>query len=366
MTTIYIDESGYTGGDLYNADQPHFVVASSLIGDDEAADILRRAFPRYRGPEFKFSNIWRRRVHRDGLLAFAREIPAISDRLFLYGIDKRFSLIVKMFDYLVEPSFRAGGFDYYGGGYARRYMNLVHRDILRFGSQKLYDDSARLWDEFARRPSPETMAALRVHLDQTAARWPHPISTIFGMLAEGSRRFESSNPSLETFEDSSEIYLTSVLSTVTYWRQQRDEDFDLRHDESSNFLRRRDMWDALLRVDYASPPLEQANGSTVTFPLRVRSTSAVRSHDSRAVQLCDLVAGLGAKAAPGLDGRSRDPFLVDLVLAGAGELTVGGVRPHDDYADEGIPRASGPDVLDHVVDLLEPYFRKGGKQAVEQ
>lgn len=356
-TTIYIDESGFTGDDLYNADQPHFVIASSLIGDDEAGDILRRAFPRYQGPEFKFSNIWRRTTHRDGLLTFAREIPAITDRLFVYGIDKRFSLIVKMFDYLVEPSFRARGYDYYGRGYARRYMNTIHRDILRFGSQQIYDDSARLWDDFARRPSRQTMAALRAHLDHLASSYPHPISTIFKMLAEGSRRFEASNPRFDAFEDSSEIFLTSVLSTVTYWRQQRDENFDLVHDESSNFLRRQDMWLALLRDDYASPPVEQGNGTLIEFPLRVRSTRAVRSHDSSAVQLCDLVAGLAAKAAPGLDGRASDPFVVDLVMAGAGALTVGGVRPHDDYAEEGVPRASGPDMLDHVVDLLEPYFK---------
>lgn len=42
MTTIYIDESGYTGSDLYNLDQPYFTIASSLIDDDEAAEILRR------------------------------------------------------------------------------------------------------------------------------------------------------------------------------------------------------------------------------------------------------------------------------------------------------------------------------------
>jgi hypothetical protein len=32
MTTMYIDESGYTGNDLYNPKQPHFVIASSLVG----------------------------------------------------------------------------------------------------------------------------------------------------------------------------------------------------------------------------------------------------------------------------------------------------------------------------------------------
>ncbi len=50
MSTIYIDESGFTSDDLYNPDQRYFVIASTLIGDDEAEQILRRCFPRSQGP----------------------------------------------------------------------------------------------------------------------------------------------------------------------------------------------------------------------------------------------------------------------------------------------------------------------------
>jgi len=48
---IYIDESGYTGRALLDPAQPLFCVASSLIGDEEAEEILRRAFPTFGGEE---------------------------------------------------------------------------------------------------------------------------------------------------------------------------------------------------------------------------------------------------------------------------------------------------------------------------
>jgi len=333
MTTIYIDESGYTGDDLYNPDQPYFTIASSLIGDDEAAEILRRCFPRYQGAEYKFGNIWKRDTHRAGLRTLAAEIPPLADRLFFYVIDKRFSLIVKMFEYLLEPIFTANGYDYYGNGYARRYMNTIHRDLLRFGGEALYEESAKRWDAFARTPSRETMDALREHLGTTAAAADHPISTIFAMLAHGAGRFEIDNPNLEAFTDSSEIQLTAVFATVVHWRQRRPEDLDVVHDESSNFLRQRDVWDTILRDDCEPGPAEMGDGTTVDFPLRVRSTTAVRSHESAAVQLCDVIAGLGAKASLFFDGREKDPFMVELIALGVGELTFNGVRPHRDYAD---------------------------------
>ena len=366
MTTIYIDESGYTGDDLYNPEQPYFTIASSLIGDDDAKAILRRCFPRYQGAEFKFGNIWKRDTHRNGLRALAREIPAITDRLFFYVIDKRFSLIVKMFDYLIEPTFNAGGYDYYGNGYARRYMNTVHRDLLRFGSEELYNETARHWDAFARKPERATMDALRMHLNVTARSSRHPISTIFAMLSEGARRFEIGNSDLEDFADSSEIQLTAVLSCIVHWRQRRTEDFGVVHDESSNFLRQRDVWETILRDDCEPGIVEMGDGTSVEFPLRVRSTNAVRSHDSAAVQLCDVIAGLGAKAALSFDGREKDPFITELVELGAGELTFNGVKPHDDYADEPIPRRKGPDMLDHMVEVLEPYFRRRGSQPASE
>lgn len=361
MTTIYIDESGYTGDDLYNPDQPYFTIASSLIGDDEAAAILRRCFPRYQGAEFKFGNIWRRDTHRNSLRSLAAEIPAIADRLFFYVIDKRFSLIVKMFEYLVEPTFTAGGYDYYGNGYARRYMNTIHRDFLRFGSENIYDETAKHWDAFARTPGHQTMDALREHLGKTAKNSEHPISTIFAMLAEGTRRFELANADLHAFTNSNETQLTAVLASVIHWRQRRPEDFDVIHDESNNFLRRRDVWDTILREDREPGPMEMGDGTSVEFPLRVRSTTGVRSHESAAVQLCDVIAGLGSKASRSFDGREMDAFIAELVTLGAGELTFKGVKPHDDYADEPIPSRTRPDMLDHMVSVLEPHFRRRPK-----
>ena len=103
------------------------------------------------------------------------------------------------------------------------------------------------------------------------------------------------------------------------------------------------------------------DGTSVEFPLRVRSTTAVRSHDSAAVQLCDVVAGLAAKACLSFDGREKDPFIVELIAHGAGELTFNGVKPHEAYADDPIPRKTGPDVLDHMVGLLEPHFNRRRK-----
>ncbi|MFM6854735.1 MAG: DUF3800 domain-containing protein, partial [Sphingopyxis sp.] len=101
-TDIYFDESGYTGTDLSNPEQPFFVIASSTLGDADAKTLLEDSFPGYQGAEFKFTNIWRRDRHRRNLERFVTKLAEVEKSVFVWGIDKRFCLLTKMIDYVIE------------------------------------------------------------------------------------------------------------------------------------------------------------------------------------------------------------------------------------------------------------------------
>ena len=42
---LFMDEAGYTGPDLVNRDQPVFVLASTVLTEAEARDLLTTCFP---------------------------------------------------------------------------------------------------------------------------------------------------------------------------------------------------------------------------------------------------------------------------------------------------------------------------------
>ncbi len=357
-TTIYLDESGFTGNDLYNPDQRFFTIASTIIEEQEAKDILDRCFPRYQGDEYKFTNIWKRERSRDGLRALAAEIPTFSDRAFVWIIDKRFCLLTKLVDYLVEPGAYEAGFDWYADGWGMRYLNTIHRDLMTHGADEIYDAMTLSWDAFARDPTGDKLDSLKEILEHGQATTTSPLPSLFGLILKGLEHFRTRNPNLADFADSNEIQVTSVFSSITWWRQHRSEDFALVHDESSSFLKQRDLWSTMLRDDFVAPPFQIANGTEVELPLRVRSTTAVRSHDSHSVQLCDVLAGLLAKAGPGLVGGPLDPFIVELVLTGAGELNYSGVMPHELFTEGPPNRRDGPDMVDRMIGLLQPYLDK--------
>lgn len=357
MTTkIYIDESGFTGDDLYNPEQRYFTIASTVIDNDEAREILVRCFPRYQGDEYKFTNIWKRERSRQGLRALAAAIPEFADRVFVYIIDKRFCLLTKMVDYLCEPVAYVAGFDWYADGWGMRHMNTIHRDLVAYRADEIYDRLVRNWDAFARNPSVERLDEIEELLKQGRETSRGPLPDLFASLLHGLDFFRQHNADLANFTDSNEIQVTSVFSTISWWRQHRSEDFALVHDESSAFLKQRDLWDTMLREDFVAPPIPIANGTEVELPLRVRSSTSVRSHDSYSVQLCDVLAGLMAKAGPGLVGGSRDRFIVELVMAGAGELSYSGIMPHRLFVDGPPSRRDGPDMVDRLMELLQPHL----------
>ncbi|MBX9588500.1 MAG: DUF3800 domain-containing protein [Hyphomonadaceae bacterium] len=123
--TIYCDESGFTGYNLLDPAQPIFIVASAAITDERAREILTAAFPDYQGPEFKFKNIWNTN-NRSGLLRFVAHLAAFENLAFIYMIDKRFAVLTKIVDFLIEPYITDAGYDFYDDGFCWKYANYIH------------------------------------------------------------------------------------------------------------------------------------------------------------------------------------------------------------------------------------------------
>jgi len=142
--TIFIDESGFTGGDLLNREQPFFAVTTSDIGEDEAEDILRTSFPRYQGREFKFGKLWSRNTNRRGLLRFAEFLKERNEQVFVWWVDKKFCVLTKFVDFLIEPILHDEGYDFYAGGHAPKFCNRFHFGLNNFAPPELYETTVSI------------------------------------------------------------------------------------------------------------------------------------------------------------------------------------------------------------------------------
>lgn len=347
---LYFDESNYTGHNLLDSEQPVFVIASSDIGDDEAKDILSGSFPGFKGDEFKAVKIWKDREKRS-LAPFGKRIGTLKDRIFSYVINKRFAVLTKALDFLVEPLATNAGYDWYKNGYCWRYANWAHFGLTQFAPPELYETIVRTYQAFSRFPNEQNLRRMQQTFRLMANSLNGEFKVIVEQLALGSSLFHKFH-NLTTFHGSDEMQVTTMASLVASWRQKFDEDFVVVHDNSANFYRRRELWEKIVGPDAPAHLHPLGDGTYVQYPLRVVRTEGVDSKLSYAVQLCDVVAGLAAKVQNPNAPNEDCQWLELLLEAGFQELTFNGIYFRPEFPNGGPAPLDGPDAVDLMMSVI--------------
>lgn len=347
--TIYFDESGYTGSALLDPVQPYFTVASTDLSEAEARELLNHTFPGYGGREFKFQAMWRRDAYRERFIEFGAELGKLADRTFLWCIDKKFCVLTKLVDSLIEPLMYVRGYDFYADGHAPKFCNYVYAGIMALGGEALYDATVDGYAEFARNPNNETLEELGRRLRLMAKSVDEDISWFYELAVEGAERFHELHD-LDTFAGSFDIQFTSVLASVGYWRSKSPDDFRVLHDDSSNFFRQEKLWEAVTAADVPPQVHDVSAGPAMEFPLRVVDTTACNSAEHLSIQLCDLLAGLVCKIHRRTEADSD--LIARIVQGGFGELSAPGIRPSDELPQAPPARRNGPDAVDLLTAVM--------------
>lgn len=348
---LYFDESGFTGYNLLDVTQPIFTVASTDIDASAAETILRQSFPNYRGAEFKFTNIWRSN-NKLGLVEFGRQLSGLSDHAIAWMINKRFVVLTKIVDFLIEPYITAAGYDFYADGFCWKYANYIHFGLTQFATPELYDSLVKAYQTFSRGPSPQRLRNFQVQLGIMAASSQEYVRIFFEQMELGANLFENYHD-LKTFKGSDELQVTSMLAVIGRWRNLYPEDFAVVHDASANFFRRRGLWERITNNNVPAQMHQVGDGTYVEFPLRVVSTTPMDSKDSYAIQFCDILAGLVTRQFDiRIDGDDRN-LLDDVINVGLNAISYNGIQPSNIFPDKIPPRQlAGPDAVDRMTNII--------------
>lgn len=349
--TIYFDESGFTGYNLLDPVQPIFAIASVDISEEQAEEILSTSFPRYQGDEFHFTNIWRSN-HKARLRTFCSQLDQVAERSFCYVTNKRFAVLAKMMDFLVEPVVTDAGQDFYDEGFCWKYTNLAYYGLTSFATLEFLNTLLSSYQEFSQNPSVESLTVLQERLTAMAETADERVKAFVSQMALGAQMFERFNE-LETFRSTNSLQTSTMIAVIGHWRQNYAEDFAVVHDVSSAFMRDREAWDIITGPEANPVVITGGDGNGLEWPLRVTSTEARDSRDSRAIQFCDVLAGLISKHFnPDLSQEDRQ-FMNDLVADGLGNITSNRNVPGTEFP-VGIPpkRLNGPDAVDLMAEIM--------------
>lgn len=307
MECFRIDESGYTGFDLLNVQQPFQGAAAVAIGNDEATNLIKAHFPQLRADELKYRSLSRRPANRARILGLLRDI--LSDfKSVTYVCDKRFLLILMFCDYAVEPWYYRRGHNFYedGQNYAMASLLAVTGSTLLGKTE--FEALLLAFQRAMKKKSPESLRALVAAARKT--NW-HAFPEAIGPLVHAAPEClrEIATPGVTT--DAAMIVLQSLISRMEVMS---DAGYCVEHDRSKNL----ETYHELLQrfIDHEGQvALRQTEIASFKFPLKLRQVVQVDSKSSTAVQLADLMIGAALEAANTMTGHRSGGIDPDKLMA---------------------------------------------------
>ena len=300
-----MDEAGYTGGNLLDPEQPAFAVASLRIEEAEAQQLKSRFFGGLKSTELKYSSIKKR--HRPALFDFLSHLRTRPETVKFTIVDKRYALLAKMFDLLVEPAMRRDGLDFYRDGNNIGFTNLIYTILPSMEGKDFFDEVLLAFQRMMSERSLYSYAlffgtVLNHHYRDNDETFK---SAIFaGEHSVGLGIFEAPKDSLN-------LAVTAVLTLVNFWRQDlgEDEPMTVIHDRSSQLIFYKDQWDKFVGKDVPKQRIGY-DRRTYEFPLAVEKTIPDgESKNWAGLQLADVLAGAARDFANGLVRLGKDPDL---------------------------------------------------------
>lgn len=296
MECFRIDESGYTGFDLLNAEQRFQGATAIAIDDDEARRLIREHFPTLQASELKYRALARRPANHSRLMALQRDLLT-HYKCVTYVCDKRYLLLLMFLDYAVEPFYYEREMDFYEDGQNYSLASLLYTVGPTLLGKGALDRLLASFQRAVKEKSPESLAAL---VDAArASRW-QDLPEALGPLAQfaAPECLEAiATPGVST--DAAFVVLQSLVSRM---EAMADGPYRVEHDQSKNLLTYHDLLQRYIRHEEVIT-FRQSEIASISFPLKLQLVTQVDSKSSPAVQLADVMIGAAIEAANTLTGQ---------------------------------------------------------------
>jgi hypothetical protein len=307
MECFRIDESGYTGFDLLNPDQPLQGAAAIAINDEDAARLIKEHFPRHQAPELKYRALSRRPGSRPHLLALLRALLQ-GYKCVTHVMDKRYMLVLKFCDYAVEPWYYERGSDFYADGqnYAMGSLLTILGPTMLGAAP--FEAMLAAFQRAMKEKTPDSLNALVAAARLTNWKaFPEAI----GPLARDA--CPDCLEAIATPGVTTDLAMVTMQALISRMEVMADGPYRVEHDESKNLATYHDLLQAFIgHTDEVE--LRQSAIASFTFPLKLTEVVQVDSKASPAIQLADLMIGATLEAGNIMMGQRTDGLDPDALM----------------------------------------------------
>jgi hypothetical protein len=355
---IFLDESGNTGVDLLNVDQPVFALASTRL-DRATAEAMLKPLTKGGLREAKYSKLRGTRPGQQALVEFFSS-PALSLETSRFKlIDKKYYLVSHFVDKLIEPPLHEAGLDLYERDAHVGLTNIWYHAGRTIFPGALWDDVLRSFLAAIRRCDLPSFRAFDAVLARAAPHVPEESQDFATgvLLARGRlEEFIGVYRGMVVFDPATDLFADLVQS----WMKELPGTFRVVHDRSKPLRRS----EAFLRA-LMTPVVPRAIGYAARkaeLPLRISSLAFEDSAAHPQLQVADLIAGASIDCLLAWSGRRpSSPYHEALRDSRLQKLFAGGMLPSSDVGGGPSPEPGEQSIVDGQAGFLDEigYFERG-------
>jgi len=229
MKTMYMDESGYTGVDLLNKEQPFQGALSLKIEEKIAQKLVNEYFPKRQSKELKHKILSKKKANWEKLLAIQKILIDEFDG-YTYVCNKKFLLILLFLDTCVEPFWYKRGVNFYENGQNYALASLLYYLAPTFWRKEEFES---LLYYFQRASKTKLDLNIQILIEKAKAFQGKELSEhIYPLIIEDKDCInELKSPNFNT-----DVSFVVLLSLISYFEKHIEEDYQIIHDTSKNLL----------------------------------------------------------------------------------------------------------------------------------
>jgi len=283
---MFLDESGFTGSDYVNQDQPFFVLGSHWLSDPEVSAFQELVARSFRGNEIKFRKLIKtlngKVILRDVITFLAQH----KTKYCVYVVDKKSALVRRFVDDCIEPSMAEAGLS---PNYKERwaYANLFSTTMPAFMGPQWYEAFLVRCNAFLREKDPASLGRLLDHCLLCSSN-ESALEIVSPFVANPKAAFSEVNRVGYT-ED---IFETIILGLIVHCRNHFGiTNFDVVYDSTSATTD--SSLGAFVQRLHGLPRMFKVSEVCSIYPdIVIERVRGVDSKSSAGIALSDVLAGL--------------------------------------------------------------------------
>lgn len=310
IPTVFIDESGNTGSNLLDSEQPVFTLSSCIFSEMEAKyliDLVDSKSPH----EVHFKNLKRRKSGQDGIVRLMSNKLLNSKKVKVNIFLKEFMVTTKIVDLLIEHMMHLMGEDLYLNGMNIALSNMLYYCLPSFCDEALVRDMYKSFVIMIREQSIDAIDNFydnleRVKESSSSDKFKSDIDFILATK-------NCIHDALDGVDKASlDPSIPALFSHCAEWGNAYPKGFHIIHDDSHSIEKQKLLFAQFM--DWSQDDVEYGyDRRKFNLPLKGKSLKFASSKDYLQIQVADIIASSFSYWAAGVSrGETEDYLFLEL------------------------------------------------------